>query len=192
MPECVSNANQPKRERKLAAKDLKSLFWPIVLFLLVVAIDQATKFWAVSNLANRGSVHILGDFLMFTLVYNVGGAMGTRFGSSTYYLVIALILLPFIIYYIYRYRNRPILSWPLALIAGGAIGNIIDRLRLGRVVDFIDVDFFNIGFLGLTRWWTFNIADAAITCAIIYLLIVAIFFRRHFDSEEEAVRAGRT
>ena len=177
MPGCVSSVSQPKRERKLAAKDLKPLFWPLVLFLLVVAIDQATKYWAVSSLADRGSVHILGDFLMFTLVYNVGGAMGSRFGSSTYYLVIALILLPFIIYYIYRYRYRP-------------IGKIIDRLRLGRVVDFIDVDFFNIGFLGLTRWWTFNIADAAITCAIIFLLVVAIFFRQHFDSGEVTARAG--
>ena len=118
---------------------------------------------------------------MLTLVYNKGGALGTALGPSNYYLIISLILLPFIVYYIYRYRNRPGISWPLALIAAGAVGNIIDRIHYGQVVDFIDVDFFDIGFLGITRWWTFNIADAAITVAIVYLLVVTLFFPHHAE-----------
>lgn len=122
---------------------------------------------------------------MLTLIYNKGGALGTALGPSNYYLIISLILLPFIIYYAYRYRNRPSISWPLALIAAGAVGNIIDRIHYGQVVDFIDVDFFDIGFLGITRWWTFNIADAAISVAIVYLLIVTIFFPQHAESAPE-------
>lgn len=114
---------------------------------------------------------------MFTLVYNQGGAMGTSFGPSGYYLVTAVVILPFLFWYIWRHRTELKMSIPLACIAGGAIGNVIDRIRIGKVVDFIDVDFFDINLFGfhLDRWWTFNIADAAITCAIVYVLFGMLF-----------------
>jgi len=124
-------------------------------------------------------MRVLGETVMFTLVYNQGGALGTNIGSSHYYTIISVILLPVIGYYIYRYRREPVYGWPLAFIAGGALGNLIDRLRLGQVVDFIDVDFFDIGFLGISRWWTFNVADAAISCGIVFLLFVTFLFRPH-------------
>lgn len=122
---------------------------------------------------------------MFTLVYNYGGAMGTNLGSSTYYIVIAFALIPFVFYYIYHYRKITALSLPLGFIAGGAIGNIIDRVRLGKVTDFIDVDFFDIDLFGyhLDRWWTFNIADAAISCAILWLILINLFNHRRLKPE---------
>ena len=140
---------------------------------------------AVNYLVNGDSVRVLGDFFMLTLVYNRGGAMGTNIGSSTYYLVISLILIPVLIYYINHYRAEFRLSWPLALIAGGAAGNIIDRLRLGQVIDFLDVDFFDINLLGfrITRWWTFNVADAAISCGIVILLLVTFFGHKSSAAE---------
>jgi signal peptidase II len=93
--------------------------------------------------------------------------------------VVALLLLPFIAYYIYHYRHQPHFAWPLAFVAGGAVGNIIDRFRLGRVIDFVDVDFFGSGFWFFPdRWWTFNLADAAISVAIVFLLIVTLFVRQ--------------
>ena len=146
----------------------------------MVLFDQATKLWAVDALNGQPPIKVIGDFLMFSLVYNEGGAMGTRLGPSTYYLIMALIVLPFVLYYIYRNRHTPAFSLPLAFIAGGAIGNLIDRIRFGQVVDFIDVDFFNIsiGSFHLDRWWTFNIADSAISCAIVFL-IIHMFFQRH-------------
>jgi signal peptidase II len=79
----------------------------------------------------------------------------------------------------------------LAGIAGGALGNLIDRLRLGRVVDFIDVDFFDIDLLGITRWWTFNVADIAISGAIVLLLLITLFQRRHDSLEPEVRSPGR-
>ena len=84
-----------------------------------------------------------------------------------------------------NYRWIPELTMPLALIAGGAIGNIIDRLRFGKVVDFLDFDFFDINLFGyqIDRWWTFNIADAVISCSIIFLLIRLIFFHHEKPSE---------
>jgi signal peptidase II len=144
----------------------------------VAAVDQITKIWAVDRLAGQPSVPVLGEFFKLTLVYNEGGAMGTSFGTSTWYLIIALIIIPILFYYLYIYRAALSFAIPLAFICGGAIGNLIDRFRLGRVVDFLDVDFFDINFLGfqLDRWWTFNIADAAISCALVFLLIKVLFF----------------
>jgi len=145
--------------------------------LVVVVLDQATKYLAIQHLSSELSREVLGRFLMFTLIFNKGGALGTSFGSSTYYLVSGILILGFLLYYVYHYRNYAFYSWPLALIAGGAIGNLVDRLRFSRVVDFIDVDFFDIDILGfhLDRWWTFNIADAAISCSIVFLLAVVLF-----------------
>jgi signal peptidase II len=146
----------------------------------VVALDQVTKIWAAASLSGRPSVRVLGDFLMFTLVYNEGGAMGTRLGPSVYYLILAFVVLPFLLYYIYHNRKDLTYSLPLSLIAGGAVGNLIDRVRLGRVIDFIDVDFFDIDLMGLQmdRFWVFNIADSAITCAIVFLLVVLLLSHR--------------
>lgn len=146
----------------------------------MVLLDQTTKHWAVTSLSGHSPVKVLGDFLMFTLVYNEGGAMGTRFGPSLYYLIMALVVLPFVLYYIYHNRHTQAMSLPMAFIAGGAIGNLIDRIRFGQVVDFIDVDFFNIsiGSFQLDRFWTFNVADSAISCAIVFLLIHMFFQRK--------------
>ena len=125
-------------------------------------------------------MEVMGRFFMFTLVYNEGGAMGTNFGSSTYYLISSIFILLFVFYYIYANRNNASFAYPMAFIAGGAIGNIIDRIRLGQVIDFLDVDIFDIriGDFILERWWTFNIADAAITCSIVYLVVYLLFFHR--------------
>ena len=144
---------------------------------MIVILDQVTKMLAVSNITEGQPVEVLGRFLMFTLVYNQGGAMGTSFGSANYYLISSLVILVFVLWYIYKSRGVPITAIPLAFIAGGAIGNDIDRIRMGRVIDFIDVDFFDISLFGfeLQRWWVFNIADIAITCAIVFLLLHLIF-----------------
>lgn len=125
-------------------------------------------------------MRVLGDFLMFTLVYNEGGAMGTRLGPSASYLVMAFVVLPFLLYYIYHNRKDLMYSLPLSFIAGGAVGNLIDRIRLGKVIDFVDADFFDIDFLGfhMDRFWVFNVADAAISCAITFLLVLLVFSRK--------------
>ena len=155
---------------------------------MVVALDQVTKIWALTALADRGSVEVFGNFLMFTLVFNQGGALGTNFGSSIYYLIISILILPFLFYYIYRYRFQALMSWPLAFISGGALGNIIDRIYLGQVVDFIDIDFIDFNFFGqhIQRWWTFNIADAAISCGIVFLIIVSFLPARYLEKRQES------
>ena len=157
---------------------MKKLLPPALALATVVVADQATKAWAISYLSDKIQVEVLGRFFMLTLVYNEGGAMGTNFGSPLYYVISSVLILAILIYYIHSHRNQLELTLPLSFIAGGAIGNIIDRLQIGRVVDFIDVDFFDISLFGYTldRWWTFNIADAAISCSIVYLLVRVVFF----------------
>jgi signal peptidase II len=188
MPASAFSASRLKRSRRLVGSNLRSLRWPLVVVAAVILADQSTKLWAVSNLTEHTPVRVLGDFLMFSLVYNQGGAMGTRLGPSVYYLIMALIVLPVVLYYLYRNRQFPAISLPLAFIAGGAIGNLIDRIRLGQVIDFIDVDFFDIslGSFYLERWWTFNIADACISCSIVFLIAHMFIQRRDLDSASSA------
>lgn len=169
----VLNANPLKRKSDLAANEQRNLLIAGIILVAVGAIDQATKLWALATLSDGRSIQVLGDFFMFTLVYNKGGAMGTSLGPSSYYLVTSILILCFVLVYIVMSRRNRSVVLPLAFIAAGAIGNIIDRIRFGMVIDFIDIDFFDIDLFGiiLTRWWTFNIADAAISCSIVYLLI---------------------
>jgi signal peptidase II len=144
----------------------------------------------VHYLADKLSVEVLGRFFMLTLVYNEGGALGTSIGSSTYYLISSSLILVFVLYYLGINLNSARIAYPLAFTAGGAVGNIIDRIRLGKVVDFLDVDFFDINLFGfhLDRWWTFNVADAAISCSILFLLIsVFLTHRRHAADPQEPV-----
>ncbi len=177
MPGSVLNANPPKRILKLANGDLKKIVIPLVIVLIVVSIDQLTKLWVLDALSDHKSIEIIGRFFMFTLVYNEGGALGTNFGSSTYYLITSLLILIFVFYYIFINRNLRQVAYPLSFIAGGAIGNIIDRFRIGKVIDFIDIDIFDINIFDYTleRWWTFNVADSAISCSIVFLLIYMVF-----------------
>lgn len=158
---------------------MKKLIWPLIIVVAVTLADQLTKNWAVTNLAGQPSKSILGEFFRLSLVYNEGGAMGTAFGSSTGYLILALVILPVLGYYLYRYRESAAVALPLAFIFGGALGNVIDRIRLGRVTDFIDIDIPDVNLLGfhLERWWTFNIADACITCALVWLVGYMIFHK---------------
>lgn len=180
---------------KLAASNARLLFWPTLVLVATVVADQVTKVWAVGALTNRPPMQVLGDFFQFTLVYNEGGALGTQIGPASYYLIASFLIMLFVLYYAWANRQKRLISIPLALIAGGAIGNIIDRIRIGRVVDFIDVDFFDIHAMGihLERFWTFNIADSAISCSIVFLALVMIFDPEHSSlSNHKSVTESRS
>lgn len=159
------------------SSESRQIYIPVLIIFCVVVLDQITKYWVLNSLEPGQQVEVIGRFFMFTLVYNKGGALGTNFGSSTYYLISSSLILLFVLYYTYSHRTNFYLSIPLSMIAGGAIGNLIDRLAYGKVVDFIDVDFFDIDLFGysLHRWWTFNIADSAISVSIVFLLYVILF-----------------
>ena len=133
----------------------------------IVVLDQYTKFLALKNL-NRGiPVKVIGDFFGFYLTKNPGGVFGTRIGSNTLYIVFSFIGLIFILFYIWQLfiKNNKSGIFASGLLFGGAIGNLIDRLRFAEVTDFIDMG------IGELRWAKYNIADAAILIGLVILLI---------------------
>jgi len=164
----------------------RPLVLPFLILVVVAAADQLTKLWAVGYLENGGTPEILGQFFQLKLVFNRGGALGTELGGSLFYLITSFVILAFVIYFIIANKNISLITIPLSAIAGGAIGNLIDRLRLGHVIDFLDFDFFDFDIMGLhvERWWTFNIADSAITVGVIGLLIYIIFLSKSIETEQ--------
>lgn len=136
---------------------------------IVVLFDQATKLWIKSEFVLHESRKIISNFIRFTYIHNPGGAFGTRLGNSTFYLALAIgAIIVVTIYFFTESADHKGIKVGFVLILGGAIGNLIDRIYLGKVIDFIDVGIKRI------RWPTFNIADVAITIGIIFILYFTI------------------
>jgi signal peptidase II len=142
------------------------LFWPLLLTLVLA--DCGSKRIVEETLPLHTPHEVLGDVVRFTLGYNPGAAFGLNVGPASRAVFTTLTLLALIALGL-MYRATPperrVEVAGLALVAGGAIGNLIDRVRAGQVVDFIDVG------IGSTRFWTFNIADAGITVGAVLLAL---------------------
>jgi signal peptidase II len=159
----------------------KNTFYYLLISLIIIIADQITKALILRYLVENESVSILGDLLYFRFIFNEGGAMGTSLGPSWVYTILTVLALILIVRYFSGSKSDGVFSKvSLALILGGAIGNLIDRLRYGKVVDFIDMDMPDIPFLHLYRWFTFNIADAAITVGLL-LFALSIFMRKKIE-----------
>jgi signal peptidase II len=155
-----------------------------LLSLAVLVLDQWTKHLAETSLAGRPPLTVIPGFLDLIHVENTGVAFGLFAAGSSTMGVLALTLLGMIalglvLYYFWRTpdTNRVILV-SLALILGGAVGNLMDRIMSGSVTDFIDV------YVGTHHWPTFNAADSAITVGIVLLTFDALFARRQADPVE--------
>ena len=144
--------------------------WGFALALGVVLLDQASKIVMLGALlrAPGGSIGVIPGFLDFTLAFNRGVSFGLfKAGDPMGVLLLAGVALAASVllgWLIWRSDNR-LAAIGYGLVLGGAVGNLIDRVRIGAVIDFIDVH------LGTFRFWTFNIADTAITLGVVCLLI---------------------
>ena len=175
---------------------------------VIVVFDQITKFLVkgvsipflnihVEGLSLGSSRQIWGDLVRLTYIENPGMAFGIDIGGKLFFSIFTVIASVGIAVYLYRMRAEAFpFRFALAMILGGACGNLIDRvfygvlfgdgpLFYGRVVDFIDVDFFNLNILGyhLSRWPVFNIADASVSIGVVLLL----FAHRSSKSAEALV-----
>lgn len=154
----------------------------LLLSLFVILIDQLSKTVIAHALHPGESIKVLGDFFRITYVLNPGGAFGTRIGSGTFYTIISIFAIFLGIYFFLKTREDETwfrIGW--ALILGGAFGNLIDRFRFGEVLDFLDVDFFDIhipSIIQLDRWPVFNVADASVTIAMIIILWQVLFHKK--------------
>ena len=133
----------------------------------VVVLDQVTKYAAVAALAARPPVEIT-PFFNLVLVYNRGAAFSFLAGAGGWqrelFIFIAVAAALWIIYLLRHHAQQTLFALALALVLGGALGNVIDRVLLGAVVDFLD--FHAYGW----HWPAFNVADSAITCGAVLLV----------------------
>lgn len=152
------------------------------LAALVVIVDQLSKLYVDANFA-IASVHplpggsaptpIIGDLVRIAKSYNNGGIFGLFGNSAPLFAISSLAVIVVILLYEGREGVRSwLLTIALGLLLGGAIGNLIDRIRLGWVVDFVDMG------IGNTRFYTFNVADSAISIALVLLIFIALFRER--------------
>lgn len=188
----------------------------LLLSFFIIVADQVTKLLVKGihipalGISHDGRMYglstpLIGDFLRLTYIENPGMAFGIDLGGKLFFSLFSIFASMAILYYLYRAREENLgFRISLALILGGAIGNLIDRtfygmifneapLFYGRVVDFLDMAFFKIDIgprkilffdfrgIQMSRWPIFNIADASVTLGVIMLL----FFHRRADVEAE-------
>jgi signal peptidase II len=184
----------------------------LILSFVIVLIDQGTKLFVkgisipslgiqIDGTSYGYSKPLLGNFLRLTYIENPGMAFGIDIGGKLFFSIFSIIASIAIIVYLYRARRDSIgFRIALAMILGGAVGNLLDRvfygvifgdapLFYGKVVDFLDVDFFDFSLMGhhFSRWPVFNIADAAVTLGVILLLV---FHRSALVSDKTDMTAG--
>lgn len=134
---------------------------------IVLCLDQASKAWLVANLSPGQVVNVVGDVARLIFSQNSGALFGVFRDNAVVFGIVSLGVVGLIVLYHGRSGRNLYLSIALGLLLGGALGNLTDRLRLGYVVDFVDLG------LGDFRWYTFNVADAAISTAIVMLFAAA-------------------
>ena len=152
------------------------------LAVLVVVLDQITKRAAEDRLRGQRSVSVLDDILRLTYVENRGAAFGLLQDQTTFFVFVGILVIG-VIAASYRYLPRSgfRLHLALGLQLGGAIGNLIDRIRQGYVVDFVDFGY-------RSNWWpVFNVADSAIVVGVALLVLNAFV---PSPSEESVRRTG--
>ena len=142
---------------------------------VIIVVDQITKqfFWR-----NGQNYDVIGDFFRITLVRNAGAAFGLFQGGRAFFIAASIVAIIFIVYVGLR---LPRSDWQrrllLGLILGGAIGNLIDRVYAGQVIDFLDVG------IGVHRWPVFNVADMGVSVGAVFLLIYLMRAPRHDEAD---------
>ena len=161
---------------------IRRLPW-LLLPLLALALDYASKAWILASLGHRGSRPIIAGFFSLTLTFNPGAIFGTLGGvpSRARGILFAVAGLGAVLYFGWEFlkKSTPLLQRiALGCILGGALGNGLDRCRHGYVVDFLDFEFWG------WHYWTFNIADSFIVCGGI--LLACALLRSALGQEKEA------
>ena len=147
----------------------------IVPFALIV--DQASKYLVQSTMHRNASIRVLGDFFRLTYIHNSGAAFGLNLGSPLLHTLVSVLALGVLAWLFWSTpRENRLMRVSLALVLGGALGNIVDRIHLREVVDFFDFG------IGDVRWPVFNFADTFVTIGI---LLLALSYSRQKRAEGE-------
>ena len=161
-----------------------ALVW-LFLSAVVIALDQLSKVWALQALPPAGMPHpVIPGFLNWTLAFNTGAAFSFLADGAGwqrwFFVVLAVVISAMLVVWLARTPRR---DWrtgmPLAMIIGGAVGNVIDRLRFGGVIDFL---YFH---LGSWYWPAFNCADSAICLGVMIMLFEGLLARRSESTRDD-------
>jgi len=157
-----------------------------LIIMVILTIDQVTKLLAFNFLRGEHEVVLIPGFLQLRYVTNTGAAFSMFTGMTLTLTVFSVIISGFLLYMAIRLPSREYgLRTAIGLILGGAVGNLVDRVRLHEVIDFIDVHW-----MYMAHWPTFNIADSAV-CAGMFLWVVTVF-RTVTETCKEEVGAAAT
>jgi signal peptidase II len=136
----------------------------------IVVLDQVSKAWVVANFPLDEPVEIIGDWLRIWYIHNTGALFGLFRGQAALFALVSVGVVALIVWFYSRIAASGgiLITFALGLLLGGAVGNFIDRVRLDHVVDFVDMG------IGSLRFYTYNVADSAITISILLLLLSAV------------------
>jgi signal peptidase II len=138
---------------------------------LILLLDQITKFYVDSSMRLHETIPVIQGLFSITYVRNPGAAFGfladaSPLFRSIFFVAVTVLAIILVVHYIWKSRAKePRLMFALSLILSGAVGNLIDRVRLGEVIDFLDV------YIGSSHWPAFNVADSAISIGAVILFI---------------------
>lgn len=167
-----------------SAADRRGLFWGAVA--VVVLLDMVTKWWAVGTLVLYEPVSVVGDLLRWRLIYNPGAAFGLHLGPWSRWIFLVIAVVAFVVLFRMSREARPgdwVRQLSLGAVAGGALGNLVDRVRGPQgVVDFIDAG------IGASRYPTFNVADIGVSCGAV-LLAISLWREDHAKAGADAPAA---
>lgn len=143
-----------------------------ILSAIIVVLDQITKYWAINTLRASGVLTIIPNFFRLVYVENFGAAFGILQNRRWVFIVITSIVILSIILFLIRnyHKMNMLMRIGLAMLLGGAIGNFIDRVRLGYVVDFFSFRLFNV-----YEFPVFNVADIFIVVGTIFIVALVLF-----------------
>lgn len=168
MTELASTVTAGHDHRRSRGFPVRGLLF-LGLAVLVVVVDQLTKRLAEDRLRDQRSVPVVDDILRLTYVQNRGAAFGLLQDQTTFFVLVGILVIG-VIAASYRYLPRSgfMLHLALGLQLGGAVGNLVDRVRQGYVVDFVDFGY-------RANWWpVFNVADSAIVIGVALLALNAL------------------
>ncbi|SEN16976.1 signal peptidase II [Lihuaxuella thermophila] len=152
--------------------------------VFILILDQSTKWLIVKNMSLYESIPVIDGFFHITSHRNPGAAFGILKHQQWLFITVTIFVIAIILYYLWQLKNeRPWMSFSFALILGGAIGNLIDRIQTGEVVDFLDFRF------GDYHFPIFNVADSAIVVGVCILVLITLL-SPSAESNEKLSEAG--
>lgn len=143
----------------------------LIVAALLVVCDQLVKYWVVSNLSLGEAMNVIPNVFSLTYYQNSGAAWSILQGQMWFFAIVTFVAVPLCIWLLWKNRRgSKFYSLALGLVIAGALGNFIDRMRLGYVVDMFQTDFINFPI--------FNVADMCLTIGVVMVFIYALFEER--------------